>query len=159
MYQHIPSLFDINLVDTLRQRIPWEQVKWGRTGRFLPRKVCSISPDELIELVPELIEAMTFVSESYGRIHSVWMNLYESGSDYCPYHRDNYNCNVTTLSFGGIREFRIKDKDGIETKFQLENGDIFMFDQEFNNTYQHSIVKTTKKCSPRVSIVFFSGKQ
>lgn len=155
MYEHIKSFYDIDIIDTLYKNVPWKQVTWGRTGRPLPRKVCSTYPDNLIQFIPELVEPITSISESYGKIQSVWMNLYETGSDYCPYHRDNYNCNVATLSFGGTREFRIKDSNGRETKFTLENGDLFVFDQEFNNEYQHSIVKTTKQCQPRVSLVFF----
>lgn len=160
MHQHLTKIFQYDIVPILKESIPWKTVTWGNTGRPLPRKVQSMDTSTLIQLVPNLIEVVSYIQEKHGNISSVWMNLYSTGNDYCPYHRDSYDCTVVTVSFGASREFKIKDRNGIETSFMLGNGDIFIFDQAFNREYQHSIPKITPKkktdtTGSRVSIVFF----
>lgn len=159
MHQHIEGLFDVDLVGTLIERIPWKEVTW-KTGRKLPRLVQSMDVDTLITLVPEIVEVVSFIRDNYGKIENVWMNQYRNGSDWCPYHKDSYNCKVITLSLGSTRTFMTKeDVTGRETSHVLKNGDLFVFDEEFNKSHQHSIPKHTRThstaISPRVSLVFF----
>lgn len=162
MYAHLKSVFGFDLTSKLVSNIEWREVTWGPSNRKLPRLVQSMYTDELISYVPELIEVVSYVQEysktlpnTKGIIQSVWMNLYRNGSDFTPYHKDSYNCKVVTVSFGSTRKFSIKDKLGKVTSFDLSNGDIFVFDEDFNSNHQHTITKTTKKVGPRVSIVFF----
>lgn len=155
MYEHIKKVFQYDLSGVLISNIPWKQVKWN-ANRYLPRMVSSLSIDELIEKVPEMVEVVSYLGDKYHIQDSVWMNYYRDGSDYTPYHKDSYNCIVACVSFGGSRIFKIRnDTTKNEQSFNLENGDIFVFDQEFNNTHQHSIMRTTKRVDPRVSLVFF----
>lgn len=164
MYEYLPRVFDVNMLPILQERIPWRTVTWGPTNRPLPRLVSQMDISTLIDLVPELVEAISLIQSKYGNISGVWGNKYDNGSHWCPHHRDSYDCIVATLSFGADRQFLIKDKVGKETSFTLSNGDIFVFDQAFNKDHTHSIPKITPKSvadrvGPRISLVFFcSGK-
>lgn len=123
MFQHIESIFNLDLIDTMINNITWKECEWGKTGRKLPRLVQSMDISTLLNLVPELAEITTFIQENYGNISSVWMNLYRLGTDYCPYHRDSYNCTVVTLSIGGIPEnfvSRIQTEKKLNSNSRME---------------------------------------
>lgn len=119
MHSHLRSVFQFDIISKLVSDIKWRQVTWGPTNRKLPRLVQSMSVDELISCVSELIEVVSYLQDysktlpnTKGIIESVWMNLYPDGSDYTPYHKDSYDCKVITISFGSTRKFSIKDNMG-----------------------------------------------
>ena len=155
MHAHIRGVFTYDLAPILQQRLDWQRPYWS-TGRRLPRKVCSVSIDELLALVPEAVEVIQYISQHY-RVNpniKMWCNLYETGSDWTPYHRDSYDCTVVTVSFGGTRRFLTKGAEGV-VEYQLANGDVFVFAQHFNDQHTHGIPKTTRSVQPRVSLVVF----
>ena len=155
--------------------------------QILHIKNCVPSPDEyyvrLLELVPLIFTKINYFkrsifrydSEFFGSIpvldelglmvttqfnknlHGIFCNFYEDGTDYAPYHRDNYGCNtLVTLSFGGERDFYMKADNGSGTlKFVLSHGDLFMFPNSMNATHKHSIPQRLREKNNRMSILFF----
>jgi len=142
---------DYDLTSILVERIPWRRAQW-KANRYLPRLIASIEPDQLIELVPELIEVIDLVTSRHGyrADTKVWMNLYRNGRDYTPFHADNYDRDVVSVSFGCDRRFVVK---GTTTReFTLKNGDVFVLRGDYPNT--HAVPKDSST-RPRVSLVFF----
>ena len=90
------------------------------------------------------------------KVVGIFLNYFTSGKDRIPYHKDSYQSDVLTLSLGGTRKFRIQnDLTKKSTGFDLEDGDFFYFNEEFNKTYKHSITPTKKAVSDRISVEFF----
>ena len=87
-------------------------------------------------------------------IAGAFCNLYENGKHHAPYHRDSYGTNVITLCFGETRIMENKDKNDVVTKYDLEDGDLVFFTQDWNSKNLHSIKKDSSK-NARISIVFF----
>ena len=137
----------------LEENLPWQTVKWGATGRNLPRLVCSYERNTCISLehLIELIEKAFNVD-----VAGVWCNFYRDGNDYTPPHKDNYDADVYTLSLGGTRNCVFtKDSDATRSVYTLASGDILFFDQATNAQYKHSIPKSAN-ADPRISVVFFT---
>lgn len=85
-----------------------------------------------------------------------FVNYYKDGTEYAPYHSDQYGCDTVTVSFGCDRDFYMKPNRGGETiKYVLKHGDIFTFTEDINKTYKHSIPKRMKVKDDRISILFF----
>lgn len=156
MFQYYSKIYDLPIIDALITNIPWREVYW-KTGTKLPRLVSSMTVEELIDYVPEVIAIIDNVTNVIGPVISCWLNYYRDGNDYTPYHKDDYEgVRILNISFGGVRRFSYKPCNGGETvSYDMSNGDCIMFDNEFNQHYMHSVTKTKKQCSPRVSIVLF----
>jgi 2OG-Fe(II) oxygenase superfamily len=140
--------------DVLAEFLPWTIAQWGKTGRNLPRLVCSYKP-ESVDAVEELIE---LIEKAFNvDVTGVWCNYYRSGADYTPPHKDRYgNLDVYTLSLGAARDCVFtKDSDNSKTTYKLQSGDILFFDKEINENYKHSIPKRAN-AEPRISVVFFA---
>ena len=157
----IPGFASQGLFPSLLREIPFQSVKWGSTGRLLPRKVARFTYDEICS---ELIHMPTldsiiisFCTQIGVEPHklSFWFNLYENGKHYTPYHRDSYGCSVYTISFGGSRNFLAKDESGSVEKYILNDGDLMVFDKEWDRTHTHSVPKSDRQNDPRISMVIF----
>lgn len=74
------------------QTIPWETVKWGATGRALPRKIyrSEYPSDELMDPFHDVI--VKIQQQDNVVIDGIWCNMYRDGKDNTPYHQDNYGC-------------------------------------------------------------------
>lgn len=147
----------LGLVDELADEIPFHKVTWGKTGRTLPRKVYRVTdPMDVLEF-QSLGKVVRTFEESLGRkVQGLWLNLYESGTDHCPYHRDQYQCNVASFSSGVTREFTTKrDGTGETKKLALTDGTVLYFDEQFNRTHMHSVPPRKRVTERRVSVVAF----
>lgn len=127
---------------------------------YFKRSVCRIDLVELKEKWrhPLIIGMKDTIENEYGMlVKGVFINLYKNGDDYAPYHQDKYECNgVFTVSIGGDRDFLTKNNNTkLVTKYKLEDGDLFYFNEEFNKNNKHSIPKRKKMNKPRISVVFF----
>lgn len=154
---HIQGFLDIHDADryfTELKKLPWEKAQW-KAGRYLPRLVFRYGDggkkhdvlEDLVLYVEEVLET---------RVQGVWCNYYEKPSDYTPYHQDSYNCGVLSLSFGGDREFCLKNNFTSKVlSYTLSHGDAFYFTPEVNSEHRHSLLKGNAKSLPRISIVFF----
>lgn len=157
--QHVKKFYPETEAGSLLRRllteVPWTEKTWGN-GRKLPRKVYSYAEIGRIGVLDLLIAK---IESTYGtHVQSVWCNLYQTGKDWTPPHKDSYGCSVYTLSFGVTRDFWIcHDKTKKKTVYPLSSGDLFYFDEETNRNHTHCLPKSDS-IGPRVSIVFFGTK-
>jgi hypothetical protein len=132
---------------------------------YFKRSVCRIDISDLKEKYkhPLIIDIKEKIEELYGmRVLGVFLNLYEGGyvhegDDYAQYYKDKCCKNgIFTVSVGGLRMLYIRNENtNIVTKHLLEDGDLFFFNNDFNNINKYSIPKLKKYRGPRISIVFF----
>ncbi len=119
---------------------------------FLKREVCHYrgGSDELDTII-ELIE------REFGKIVSgVFANHYRDGNDYAPYHKDQYDCTVASLSLGVSRDFyfqHVSTKD--RYRFLLKSGDLLVFKNSVNKKYKHSVPVRKKVKDGRICLTFF----
>ena len=87
----------------------------------------------------------------------MFLNYYQDGSDYCPYHADVYNCDTITLSLGATRDFLVKEngKGTKASKYTLTTGDLYYMPHSIHKTYKHSIPVRKGVSEGRISILFF----
>lgn len=93
-----------------------------------------------------------------GEPKSLWLNLYRNGDNYAPWHQDSYGGKVAIVSIGGARLFKTRSLNGASDEsesYTFGDGDLIFFNESWNSTHQHSIPKTKKKVSSRISIVIF----
>ncbi len=107
--------------------------------------------------VPQLNEIILQVQNNFGRsVEGVFLNYYENGNDYAPYHADKYNCDTCLISLGETRILRYKhNTTGDNTDYNLANGDLLFIPDEINNNYKHSLLKRTKISGSRISMLIF----
>jgi alkylated DNA repair dioxygenase AlkB len=107
--------------------------------------------------VPQLNEIILQVQNNFRRnVEGVFLNYYENGNDYAPYHADKYNCDTCLISLGETRILRYKhNTTGENTDYNLANGDLLFIPDEINNNYKHSLLKRTKITKSRISILLF----
>lgn len=147
---HIPNYVDSNNTSNLFDVIH-SQTNWNKLNYF-KRSVSHYDGN-----INELNEIILQIEENFDKmIHSAFLNYYENGNDYAPYHSDNYGCDVCLLSLGTSRILRYKEnKTKQNTDFILNDGDLLYIPNELNKTYKHSLLKRTKIESSRISILFF----
>ena len=142
--------------DVLRE-LPFAEAKYATRGGVgtLKRKVCRID-SEAFPSYPILSEIALLVSTNFGRgIRGAFANHFEGVASCIPYHRDTYECDVLTVSFGGTRIFLTKDEEKKVTQYVCEDGDVVIFTKAFNSTHKHSVPVRRTLVDPRISIVFF----
>ena len=90
------------------------------------------------------------------KVAGAFLNYYEDGNEYAPYHADKYNCDCCLISLGTARTLRYKENKTKENvDYILNNGDLLFIPNEINNNYKHSLLKTKKVNKPRISILDF----
>ncbi len=76
------------------------------------------------------------------KVVGAFLNYYEDGNDYAPYHADKYNCDTCLLSLGTTRTLRYKNNTTRENiDYVLHSGDLLFIPNEINNDYKHSLLK------------------
>jgi alkylated DNA repair dioxygenase AlkB len=95
---------------------------------------------------------MLLVSQQFKKkIQGVFMNYYEDGNEFAPYHSDKYGCDSVLLSFGTERILRFKNNRTKEnTDFNLNSGDLLFVPDEINKYFKHSLLKRSKVSKPRI---------
>jgi len=145
-----------NYLDLFRFCVEWVTWQASPNSRLVKKWVPSETSEIINDILFGLIDRLKkdcHVLECSG----VFMNNYINGEDYCPYHKDQYDADVYTISLGSKRELLIK-KDGKgekAEKISLESGDLYYMSEELNKCYKHSIPKRKKIKGPRISLVFF----
>jgi alkylated DNA repair dioxygenase AlkB len=145
---HIPSFIedDMELFNSLLNNIEWTRVD------YFKRKVCHYSGEN-----EALNKTLMNIAQQYQRnIDGAFLNLYEDGNDYAPYHADKYNRDTCLISLGTTRILRYKHNETKEnTDYDLHSGDILFIPDETNRSYKHSLLKRTKMPDKRISILVF----
>ena len=97
---HIPSFVDdtTSLFHALRTQLRWER------HNFFKRMICHYMGES-----HELNILVQTIERTFNRqVEGVFLNYYEDGNDYAPYHADKYNCNTCLVSLGTMRTLRFK---------------------------------------------------
>lgn len=88
------------------------------------------------------------------------INYYENGKSKMGYHSDQIdslakNTGIVIISLGETRllKFRNIEDKTIFKEFELTSGSLFYMNQEIQNTWQHSIPKSSTE-NPRMSLTF-----
>jgi len=128
---------------------------------FFKRSVLRLDSEELIEKWkhPLVVDIKEKLQKEYNcSISSAFLNKYITEEDYCKYHQDTYqDVNIIfIISLGGARKFYTKHNEtGEVIKYDFEDGDLMIFNDEFNKNHKHSVPKLKKYKDPRISIVMF----
>lgn len=107
---------------------------------------------------PLLIDIKEKLQDMYGiSIKNAILNLYNDGDDHDIYHScSRENNGIFIVSIGGTRIFLTRNKSsGIVTKYLLEDGDLFFFNNEFNIHNEYSLPRVKNLKTPTITIVFF----
>lgn len=97
-----------------------------------------------------------------------WANLYRHGDDTKSWHHDNYQDRTPRptvtigVSLGQARELAFQNAlTGAEYRVLQENGDVFAFDEPFNNVFKHCVPAARAGESPgrRISVILWASEQ
>lgn len=156
---HIPEFISRDRADhilnVLQSIIPWTVFTPSPKSRQVWRWDDCTDPTIniiLMELISELQQ------HTDAHVQGIFCNLYLNGEDYCPYHRDKYNCDVWTLSLGDTRDFLVK-KDVVGSraeKWTLKSGDLYFMDRMLHKNHVHCVPVRKGRSQPRISLVFFT---
>lgn len=138
--------------DILRATVDWQVFQPSPNSRKVFRYSPPTDFDPIIDKLIAKIE-----TDYKTNVIGVFMNLYENGGDYCPYHKDMYGADVYTISLGSPRDLLIK-QDGRGTraeKIPLSSGDLYYMAVALHHNHRHSIPKR-KNAGTRISVVFFT---
>src|SRR5690606_38597266 len=110
----------------------------------------SIKNKDLYKLLGYNFPELNFIYYSY------FGNYYRNGNDYTPFHTDQYNSHVISISLGETRTFVFKNNiDNSSVKFNLDNGDILIFLKNVNDKFKHSIIREPSIDGERINITCF----
>jgi len=155
VFFHLSQATETNLISKLSKELEdhWETPKVVKGTR----KAMGMNMEDTLEFpVLTVIIFQTIDTLGKPQPRSVWLNLYESGQDYAPWHRDSYEGEVAIISIGETRLFRTRVNGGKKVEsINFSDGDIIFFNPEWNETHQHTLPKTTKKVKERISVVLF----
>lgn len=92
------------------------------------------------------------------KLNSCLINLYETGNDFIPPHRDTHLSfgeypHIFNLSIGTTRTLRISNHD-TNLKFNLEHNSLFIMSGASQKYYHHEILKDPSIKTTRISLTF-----
>lgn len=134
------------LFNTIFQKTEWSKIN------YFKRHVSHYNAN-----IPELNIILLDIEKQFSRkVAGAFLNYYENGNEYAPYHADKYNCDTCLISLGTTRILRYKENTTKE-KFDyiLNSGDLLFIPNEMNNNYKHSLLQTKKVDKARISILVF----
>jgi alkylated DNA repair dioxygenase AlkB len=176
--QYYPKIWDEEqctaMFDALLQSLNWEtdqlvmfgevittkrKVVWvGDEGRSYTYSGVKKQPSpwttELLAIKARLEELAQW------KFNSCLLNLYHNGSEGMGWHSDNEpelnpKAPIASLSLGEIRKFAFRHKiDKTVSSVFLENGSILMMHAPTQDSWQHSLLKTSKPVGPRINLTF-----
>lgn len=150
LVMYIPAFLDPCEANALFQHlltaIPWQKVHYFKRHIF--------HYDGRNEALNRLV--VTVQTQLHRIVTGAFLNYYEDGNEYAPYHADKYGCDVVLVSLGTTRILRYMHNTTKEkTDLEMGNGDMVFIPEKVNNDYKHSLLKRTRVESPRISILLF----
>lgn len=149
-------------LETLSTKVRWYPFAISPNSRLVHHWEPDSDPSEVNDIIYSLAGAIqataspSSASASTQKL-SVFLNKYDGGNDYCPYHRDVYGTDVYTVSLGDTRDLLVKpDEKGTRAEtIKLEHGDLYYMAQALHRTHRHSIPARKGRQGTRISVVFF----
>lgn len=134
------------LFNTILQQTSWTKIN------YFKRHISHYQSN-----IHELNIILLDIEKQFSRkVIGAFLNYYEDGNEYAPYHADKYGCDTCLISLGTTRVLRYKENTTQETiDYILNSGDLLFIPNEINNNYKHSLLKTTKVDKARISILVF----
>lgn len=135
-----------------------ENVSYSYSGIYLPptkwpRIISDIRDDVSKRASKHLDDDIYF--------NSVLINYYRNGDDYMSWHSDDEkelgkNPAIVSVSLGGGRDFQLRMKKDITTKYTvcLEHGDFFLMAGKSQHYWNHQIPKRKRQNEARMSLTF-----
>ena len=160
---HLPALIDPQLADwymtVLGAGLQWCTFApapksrlvhgWQRPSPGEYRTEAQRTADEVMESIIHRVQ-----QHSGRTVISAFLNYYQTGTDYCPFHADQYKSDSYTVSLGGPREFQTRiGNSGPITRYQMKSGDLYFMSRKFHTTHKHSVPKVSS-AKKRISILF-----
>ena len=137
-----------------KRKIAWYAIKpYAYTYSGIVRKALPFT--KLLLTIKQEVEKKTGVE-----YNSCLLNLYHDGSEGMAWHADDEkelrtHSSIASLSFGAIRKFALKhNKTKEKVEFLLYNGDLLEMKNETQSYWKHTILKTKKVNTPRISLTF-----
>lgn len=143
----IPNFCDEpNLYNELLHTIPFEY------EHMFKRNVCHYNGES-----QKLNDIIIQIQQIFEReVCGAFLNLYNDGNHYAPYHSDKYGKDTILLSVGTTRILRFKENNTkVNTDFELNSGDILFVHDNINNNYKHSLLARKNITDGRISVLFF----
>ena len=131
---HIPLFVESananELFDIILKQTPWNKINYFKRHTSHYQYTINKLNSVLLDIEKQLSRT----------IKGAFLNYYEDGNEYAPYHADKYNCDTCLLSLGTTRTLRYKENTTSEnTDYILNNGDLLFIPNEMNNNYKHSL--------------------
>lgn len=175
---YINNFYNISLVDSLINEVPWVNESTRRRECFMSNmeleynylEHAGSSVYKSNSFHPVVKEIMNKINTDYGYdLDICFLNLYMDQAKALGWHADDshsidHNQPIAVVSFGAEREIWTKPKGVIGTipndwKTKLANGSLFIMPAGFQNEYLHRIPKCDRECGPRVSLTFRKYKK
>lgn len=140
------------LFNYIKTNSKWQKFPYSPNSRVVTMYSDDVIPTELLNIIEMIEIEYHVILRRYA-----FINNYENGERYCPYHSDEYGCDTFTLSLGETRDFLVKQngKGTKSQKFTLESGDLVYMDLELQKTHKHSVPKRKNSTNQRISILLF----
>ena len=107
-----------------------------------------------------LLKLLEIINNKFtADFNGILINKYQDGNDYIGKHSDDEknlgNIGVISISYGGTRKFRIRNKNGKRVMdINLESGSIIHMGGDFQKEFTHEIPIEKKVKSERYSFTF-----
>lgn len=118
---------------------------------------------ERIQRSPTFTAIVARLLQSFGvSLVDCWANVYNGGEQSKPWHRDNYwdrdpKPTVTLgVSLGASRPLSFEHTSGKVCHVMQNNGDVFAFDEAFNQNFRHAIPGDPYSDELRMSIIVWA---
>lgn len=157
------------LYNELYQETPWVRRSMQMHGRevLMPRDIAWFGATKAQGIYaagaapwpPSLLRTKALVEELTGHFYNACLcNLYRTGEDSVAWHSDReaYRGAVASLSLGGTRTFRVRDRlqHAKSFNFPLPSGSLLVMEPGCQERYEHCVPKTRKAVEPRINLTF-----
>jgi alkylated DNA repair dioxygenase AlkB len=150
--------------DDLAAHVPWRAGRRLMYGRFVDEPRLTSFDRQAVAgcdvARPVIDEMANLLTRRFGvLLEDVGLNCYRDGGDSVAWHgdriaRDRYSAVIAIVSVGGSRPFRLRPREGGETReFRLGGGDLLVMGGTCQRTWYHCVPKV-REAPPRISITF-----